>query len=72
MELLDAYVTRSDGDGVHARAAEIVMQAGGLSCTEPPPSDIAATARTLERQAFGRSAAIGVAKDFGAMIDVRE
>lgn len=67
VELLDLCVTRSEGDSSHARAAEIVMDACGWSCTEPP-TDISATARAVEQKAFGRSETIATAADFGAAL----
>jgi len=70
VELLDACVTRSQGDSAHGRAAEIVMDAGDWSCTEAPPADISATARALEQRAFGRSDAIVVDAGFGAALHV--
>lgn len=72
VELLDACVTRSQGDSAHARAAEIVMDAGGWSCTEPPPADISTTARALEQRAFGRSDEIAVDPSFGAALSVED
>lgn len=60
LSLLDACTVADEADGLHARAATIILQAGGWTCDDAPPEDLPSQARALEREMFGRSEAIVV------------
>jgi hypothetical protein len=72
VELFDVCVTKAQGESAHARAAEIVLGAGGWSCSDAPPDDLATAARVLEQRAFGRSQEITVGEDIAAALRVGE